>query len=309
MHDANLQHPAAISQLLSWDDLRVFAALAHRRSARQAAKDLGLDASTAGRRLKTLERALGAQLFERLPEGLRLTPAGHEVVSVATAMQSRVRELEHAIGGLDTRVAGQVCLTVAELLAPLVCACLGPLLLRNPNLELELIATDALVKVERHAAQVAVRVADEPPPQLVGQRVAQSAVGLYASVDYLGRWGTNLKQAHHRWIAWPKYVEHKPAFAWLAQTYPKRQSAVRGNSAGTVLQAVRAGLGIAPLSCVQAASEPSLRLVRRLPAACSTSVWVLAHPQMKDTARVRAVVDALTSELRARRSELVGVAD
>jgi hypothetical protein len=39
----------------------------------------------------------------------------------------------------------------------------------------------------------------------------------------------------------------------------------------------------------------------------STSLWVLVHPDLKRSARIRAVVDFLTSTARAHRSQLEGV--
>src|SRR5690606_41881711 len=99
MHDATLQHDAAPEQQLNWNDLRVFLALAQHTSTRRAAHALQLDNTTVGRRLKTLETQLGTQLFERLPDGLRLTSAGRDVLQTASAMGQRVRELEHRVAG------------------------------------------------------------------------------------------------------------------------------------------------------------------------------------------------------------------
>lgn len=306
MHHAETQQAAAIAQPLNWNDLRVFLALAQHSSTRRAAQSLKLDGTTVGRRLKALELQLGTQLFERLPDGLRLTVPGREVLRAATAMGDRVRELEQRVAGLDHRVHGTVRLTVAEILSSLVHDALAPLLERNPDLELELVATDTMVALERHAAEVALRVADEPPPTLVGRRLARSAVGVYASAEYVRKHGGDLSDDGQRWIAWPRAVEHKPAFRWLSERYAQRKNALRVNSASSVLQAVKSGLGLAPLACVQTLAEPSLVLVKRLPVSCATQVWVLTHPQAKDLARVRAVIDHLARVIKARRAEIEG---
>lgn len=306
MHHAQAQHPAASLQPLNWNDLRVFLALSQHLSTRRAAQALHLDGTTVGRRLKALEERLGTQLFERIPEGLRLTGPGREVLRAATAMGERVRELEHRVAGLDSRVHGVVRLTVAEIFGNLICECLAPLIDRNPELELELYATDTMVALEQHAAEVALRVADEPPPTLVGRRLARSAVGLYASTDYIHKHGDDMKHDAARFIAWPRAVEGKPAFKWLSERYPERRHALRANSASGVLQAVKSGLGIAPLACVQAIGEPSLVLLKRLPTSCSTQVWLLTHPQVKDLARVRVVIDHLSHALQARRADIEG---
>ncbi|HZD52352.1 MAG TPA: LysR family transcriptional regulator [Woeseiaceae bacterium] len=50
-----------------WNDLRFVLAVARAGALTAAAKALGIDHSTAFRRLNALEARLGARLFERLP--------------------------------------------------------------------------------------------------------------------------------------------------------------------------------------------------------------------------------------------------
>ena len=66
----NLQTMTAKLQGSDWDDIRVFLALWRARSLGQAATRLGVDISTASRRLVALEEQLGARLFERTRQGL-----------------------------------------------------------------------------------------------------------------------------------------------------------------------------------------------------------------------------------------------
>ncbi|HWN48358.1 MAG TPA: LysR family transcriptional regulator, partial [Xanthobacteraceae bacterium] len=61
---------------VSWDDIRVFIACAQAESFRKAARSLRLSSSTVLRRIDRFEKALGAPIFERLPEGVILTGEG-----------------------------------------------------------------------------------------------------------------------------------------------------------------------------------------------------------------------------------------
>src|SRR5271170_2725028 len=64
---------------MDWDDVRVFLAVARHGSLRAAGRALGLSQPTIGRRLASFEAAFGGPtLFDRLPEGLRLTRSMHE---------------------------------------------------------------------------------------------------------------------------------------------------------------------------------------------------------------------------------------
>src|SRR6187402_2158517 len=66
---------------MDWDDVRVFAAVARQRSLSVGARAAAVDRSTAGRRIAALERALGARLFLRTRDGLRLSAAGERLLA------------------------------------------------------------------------------------------------------------------------------------------------------------------------------------------------------------------------------------
>ena len=71
---------------MQWDDLRVFLAMAQAGSLRRAARALGLGQPTVVRHLRQLERVLGARLFERTPDGHRLTRWGQDLLPMAQSM-------------------------------------------------------------------------------------------------------------------------------------------------------------------------------------------------------------------------------
>ncbi len=66
---------------LDWNDLRSFLAVAGRGSIRRAATDLGVGAATVSRSIDRLETTLGFKLFNRVPEGLRITDEGRAIIS------------------------------------------------------------------------------------------------------------------------------------------------------------------------------------------------------------------------------------
>ena len=71
--------------MLSWDDFRHVKAIADTGSLNGAAQALGINHSTAFRRLGQIEQRLGARLFKRDRAGYSLTPAGEEMVRLARA--------------------------------------------------------------------------------------------------------------------------------------------------------------------------------------------------------------------------------
>jgi DNA-binding transcriptional LysR family regulator len=80
---------------MDWDDLRVFLAVARHGSMRAAGRALGLSQPTIARRLTAFEAGFeGSILFDRLPEGLRLSAAGEQLVPEAESVENAVLRLE-----------------------------------------------------------------------------------------------------------------------------------------------------------------------------------------------------------------------
>jgi DNA-binding transcriptional LysR family regulator len=102
--------------MIDWDDVRYFLAVARGGSVRAAAERLGVNHSTVLRCIAQLEERLGAQMFEKLPSGYRLT-AGEEVLELADQMEASSHQLEMRVFGRDQSVRGLLRVTLAPPLA------------------------------------------------------------------------------------------------------------------------------------------------------------------------------------------------
>ncbi|MFM8303176.1 MAG: LysR substrate-binding domain-containing protein [Actinomycetota bacterium] len=98
--------------------------------------------------IRELERRLGTTLVERLPRGIRLTPAGDAVVARATHLLRGVDEMMEELGAADGELAGPVVVGAIPTVAPYVLGALVPILVsRFPAAEvrIEELRTDALL--------------------------------------------------------------------------------------------------------------------------------------------------------------------
>jgi len=82
---------------LDWDDLRYFLRAASAATLAGAARRMGVEHTTIGRRLASLERGLGAALVLRSPEGLKLTPLGEKVLPLVENVERAVQQVEEAV--------------------------------------------------------------------------------------------------------------------------------------------------------------------------------------------------------------------
>lgn len=97
-----------------WDDLRVFLVLAREGSLTAAARQLEVSHPTVARRIKALEQAFGARLFDRLPDRFVLTAAGEELLADAQAMEQAAETIHRRSAGLSDTAHGTVRISAGE---------------------------------------------------------------------------------------------------------------------------------------------------------------------------------------------------
>jgi DNA-binding transcriptional LysR family regulator len=279
---------------LAWDDLRTALFLARDGSVRSAARALGVSHSTVLRRIAALERAAGARLFERSPAGVELTPAGQDVFDTSKEVEELVVGLERRVTGSDVRLSGAIRVTLPDPFLPALMPELGAFGCAYPDIELVLDVGTRYADLAHREADVAIRIAAEPPPDLVGRRIGQASVGVYGTKGYLtGRDTKNLGKLD--WIHWE--ADSSMVFErWMRQHVPDARVALRVTSGWALRDAVEAGLGVTVIpSALGAALRDAkrVRVVRELAA----PLWILTHRDLRTTARVRVFRDFMAEAI------------
>jgi DNA-binding transcriptional LysR family regulator len=82
---------------MSLDQIRTFVAIAQEGSMRRAAERLHLTQPPLSRQLASLEDELGARLFERVPKGMELAPAGRVFLAHAERILAEVDAARAAV--------------------------------------------------------------------------------------------------------------------------------------------------------------------------------------------------------------------
>lgn len=70
--------------------------------------------------------------------------------------------------------------------------------------------------------------------------------------------------------------------------------------------AARDGAGLAVLPCYVADGDPRLRRLGGIVPALSTDLWLLTHPDLRRTARIRAFSDFVADAVKDHRARLAG---
>jgi DNA-binding transcriptional LysR family regulator len=158
--------------------LRLFWTVARVGSFSAAAQELHTSQPALSRQIKALEAACGEWLFERLPRGVRLTPAGEIAFRYAERIFALADELCSALVELRDVNAGRLLLgassTPADYLLPPVLAAYRE---RHPGVEVRLVAgntTTIVEQIERHQLDIGL-VGSLPPQPIEGLRFAPIA--------------------------------------------------------------------------------------------------------------------------------------
>lgn len=281
-------------QALDWNDLRYLLALAQGGSLAAAARQLGVNATTVGRRLRAAEAALGARLFVRLPDGgLRPSDTGAVALAQAERVAVAMAGLLGAVAGADATPAGVVRITAVPLLVHhLLVPAAATLTGRHPGLRLELIAEPRNLSLGRHEADIALRLA-RPAPD-AGKAVLARRIGTLAHAVYVPASCPPEAEAALPWLGYEAAMAGLPPARWLALAGRDHSTApIACNDAEAILQAVGCGLGRSLLPCRVADRAPGLRrgaVPPGLPPLPAREVWLLVHPELRPLARIVAML-------------------
>ena len=234
------------------NDVSVFVRVIEAGSFTAAARQLGVPKSSASRRVRQLEDALGVQLLQRSTRHLGLTDAGREYYERVSSALAGMQEANAAVADLQDRPRGTVRLVAPSewsgwILAPIVAAFLE----RYPEIRIDLSLTDRQVDLLREGFDLGLVTGPLPDSSLVMRSLPAIECALFASRDYLDRHGTPETVAD---LASHAFVVPRPGpTARLSMTGPRGTETVvvtgRVSTDDRVFmhEAVRAGIGIGVL--------------------------------------------------------------
>jgi DNA-binding transcriptional LysR family regulator len=292
---------------LDWSNLRFFLELSRTGSLSRAAKELGVDRNTVGRRVAALEEELGLALFERGPQGWTRTAAGEELAGLASRVEEDVLALARHADARDRALTGSARLTAPmHVTFHLLVPALPALRARHPGLRLEIAADARIFSLTRREADLAVRMGrprEASDAGVVARKLVDLAYRFYAAKgSEAARRGT-IDLAHDRFVGFGEGLSAVPEERWLARVAPDREIVFRSNSTTALAAAVRSDVGVAVLPCFVADPDPHLVRLDG-PEPSGHELWLLVHGDLRRTPRVKAVIEWV-DELVARGRKLL----
>lgn len=286
---------------MHWDDLRLVMAVGRAGTLTGAAKALGVNYSTVFRRINSIEKTNDLRLFERHPHGYVMTEAGESVMRHAERMEEEANAVSRELLGTDERLSGRIKLTAPEgVTRYALMPHLEEFCKQHPDIDLDLIITTSSLYLERNEADLAVRVGKRPPENYIAREVCKFSFGTYGSPEYIKK-HRHLAPLEHRWIE--QRDDPKP---WWADAGDRVNIVFRSDSMKVNMDAARRGLGLVSTPYVVGDRVQGLQRLDLPVKNVERTMWLLMHPDLRGTARVKALMKHLLTRLQKEKEIFVG---
>ena len=290
-------------QDLDWNLIKAFLAVARTGSLSAAARMLGASQPTLGRHIAELETVTGLVLFRRGRAGYELTESGIALMARAEEVADKATAFSRlALGQTTETVSGTVRIAASEIVSAYVLPrMLERFLHDEPSIEIELVASNQVENLLRRDADIAIRMVEPAQLDLITRHVTDIPLVACAAQSYLaGRVAprTLADLASHELAGFDRGADIIAAFGRYGLNVDRHAFRFRCDNQIVLWEAVRAGNGIGFGQEPLARRDPAIEIILpdlKLP---SLPVWLAMHRDVRNSARIRRVVDFLHDELK-----------
>ena len=292
-------------------DIAIFVETARAKSLVAAAKTLKIDHTTAFRRLKNFEKRLGYALFDRTERDYILTLEGHKLFGLAETLESDFYAFEREAFATDISETGTIRVTAPDSLGiNYLPNLLSEFRKVHPSIQVELSVRNQFLNLSKREADIAIRPASQLEGDMVARKAATMAFGLYATSAYLESNGEPLNErelSQNTICGFDGALSNISAKNWLNKLLQKTTPQYRFDNTTALMASIKSDCCIGVCPCFMADADPQLHRLKFVEPDQTTNIWVATHPEIRNTARVRAFVDFAYERIRNDRNMFAGI--
>lgn len=286
----------------NWDDYLYFLRVARLGSLKAASKSLRVNHSTVLRRINALEEKLDARLFDRFKTGYELTESGQDIFSQISHIEEEFLAIERKILGKDIRYEGKITISTTDTLGQhWLPAYIKKFKELYPGILLDIDIRTGFTDLTKREADIVICAVNRHPDHIIGRILAPIKVALYASQGYIdthGRPESLNELATHQLLLLNERLGRIGFNEWLKKLVPRSAIALSCNMLTSLYSYTCQGLGIAPLPVYVGDPAPSLVKVMEVPERFYQQIWMLTHPDLISTRRIKAFMRFMYDETK-----------
>ena len=288
---------------IAWDDVRTVLMLVRHQSLAAAAEQLGVNYTTVARRVRRAETALNQTLFERLSDGYQPTEAARTIAAHASQMELAEHAMIRQLQGAEIDLSGPMTITAPQLLiAHFLSPVFDTFAKTYPRVELRILATNTLLDLTRREADLAIRISSSPGDTLTGVRLSGQETASFANAAVAAR----IAEDPAAMIDWIVYDTYPDVPKGIRSQFPNNRVHLRFDDMTAMVGAAQAGLGVVRTAMFLGRSSAGLVQVPVLPPQPYADIWVVGHPDVWPSRKLKAFRDILAKHVKKHRSLFVG---
>lgn len=283
---------AIMQDKTDWNSYLYFLKVAETGNLNAAARNLGVNHSTVFRRLNDLEKRLNVRLFERSRKGYTLTEAGEEIHSRVEHIEDQIYEIQRKLLGRDIHLSGNLKISTTDTIGyywlPPFIRVFKEL---YPEILIDLDIQIRFTNLSKREADIVIPAMNMQPDYMVGRKLAKIYFHLYASKSYVKKHGRPATVADfplYRFLVPNEALATVSASMWLRKHVPAHCVAASSDKLSTLFKFAQQDMGITALPHYVGDSDEQMVRLMELPEDCHRNVWILTHPDLRNTARVKA---------------------
>ncbi len=285
------------TRALEWNDLSIILAIGRAGSLSGAARAIGKTHSTVFRNIKAIEQKTGVRFFDAFDSGYVPTDAGRAAIKYAERIEGEVQALEIEVLGQDTKLSGRIRLTCPEAFASEHApGIIAKFVQAHPDIRVDVSPGHGAADLSKREAEIAIRATRSAPDTAFGRKICAFRFAMYAAPDYLAARPdldvptepVAMIEGSVGWLV--------PAI-WPTKEAGEERAVFQSSASRAVQNAAAAGIGLTFLPCYVGDADPRLARITDPLEHLDMQLWVLTHPDLRNTARIRALMAFLYDEL------------
>jgi DNA-binding transcriptional LysR family regulator len=285
--------------------IKVFVNVVESGSFSAASERMGLSRAAASKYVAQLEEHLGGRLLNRTTRHVSTTESGRLYFERCKDILHHLEEADGLVSGLSAQPRGTLrisCPTffASKHLLPLI----NVFNQRYPEFNLELMCAERIVDLVDEGYDLAIRITDNPDPELIAQRLAPCRHALVASPDYLAN-SPPLKNPddlqHHTCVLYSYFTGGVwPLFRAGESVSVKVTPSVMTNNPDVLLEATLSGMGVAMMPTFlvsEAVRSGDLQIVLPDYQSFEPSIYVVYASRHHLPAKTRVFIDYLKESI------------